>query len=125
MLGLEEPSTSGGSPLSNDHIIDNTFAAAFGNASAGPTAAKILQYLGAGSRARELVSAELAARGSRGPLTAADLDSLPYTSAGARRTIHLVSSDLIGKQVFDRLQLLLHWQDQTLGALWACMQLSA
>lgn len=83
VLALEDPSFSGGS-LNRHQLTDNIIAAAFGNASAGPTAAKIFQYLAAGSRARGLVSAELAAHAPHGPLTLAVLDKLPYTNAGVR-----------------------------------------
>ena len=34
--------------LADDQVIDNIIAAAFGNASAGPTAAKAFQHLAAG-----------------------------------------------------------------------------
>ena len=65
-------------------IVDNIIAAAFGNASEGPTAAKVLQHLsaGAGTPVREALQAELQSAGE-GPLDAAALQQLPFASAGA------------------------------------------
>jgi hypothetical protein len=62
-------------------LLDNVIAAAFGNASAGPTAAKAFQHLAGDANAREKAIAEVAALGDR-QLSMADLDRLPYTDAG-------------------------------------------
>lgn len=71
-------------------IIDNIIAAAFGNASAGPTAVKVLQHLsaGAGAPARQALQAELRSLGE-GPLEAAMLQQLPFATAGAELVIML------------------------------------
>lgn len=69
--------------LSREALLDNVVAAAFGNASAGPTAAKVFQHLSSrgGASHRERIAAEVAALGS-GQLSTPDLDKLPYTDAG-------------------------------------------
>ncbi len=71
-----------GSTLLRAQVVDNVVAAAFGNASAGPTAAKLFQHLSGSSRARDLMRAELAAHAAEGPLTPDVLDKLTYTDAG-------------------------------------------
>lgn len=70
------------STLPRAQVIDNVIAAAFGNASAGPTAAKLFQHLSGSSRARELMRAELAVHAADGPLRPDVLDKLTYTDAG-------------------------------------------
>lgn len=45
--------------LTDAQIIDNVIAAAFGNASAGPTAAKALQYLATGDAAYSVMLVDL------------------------------------------------------------------
>ena len=64
--------------LSDDVIVDNIIAAAFGNASAGPTAAKLLQHLSAADRQEdwERLRAELASQGED------PMQKLPISNAG-------------------------------------------
>ncbi|CAL8466560.1 g6096 [Coccomyxa elongata] len=70
-----------GSALPRAQLVDNVVAAAFGNASTGPTAAKLFQHLSGSSGARELMRAELAVHAAEGPLTPDKLDKLTYTDA--------------------------------------------
>jgi hypothetical protein len=64
--------------LSDDVITDNMVAAAFGNASAGPTAAKLLQHLSASDTTlRERLRNELALQGGE------PAPRLLFTGAGA------------------------------------------
>ena len=71
-----------GSTLPRAQVVDNVVAAAFGNASAGPTAAKLFQHLSGSSSAREFMRAELAAHAPDGALTPDVLDKLTYIDAG-------------------------------------------
>ena len=45
--------------LTDAQIVDNVIAAAFGNASAGPTAAKVLQHLATGDAAYSAMPVDL------------------------------------------------------------------